>query len=214
MVGGDWEAGLIVARGPHAADGLAERLEDIPLLVQHFLRKYNDAYGKNIAGLTRRAQALMLQHGWPGNVRELENVISSASITAIGTSLTLRICRSNYKGAVRGWSIATTGGRCPSKRFAGSTSSGSSACAKGTACALRKSWDWAHKFVPLLEAGWPRGRCEGVVRHQRTLSIGAHTVGRTRSVMAAGRLREMDFSKPEPESSAQSGNVPGARLQK
>jgi len=63
---------------------LAERLEDIPLLVQFFLKKYNDAYGKNIAGLTRRAQAVMLQHGWPGNVRELENVISSASITAMG----------------------------------------------------------------------------------------------------------------------------------
>jgi DNA-binding NtrC family response regulator len=63
---------------------LAERLEDIPLLVQYFLRKYNDAYGKNIAGLTRRAQAIMLQHAWPGNVRELENVISSACITAMG----------------------------------------------------------------------------------------------------------------------------------
>jgi transcriptional regulator with PAS, ATPase and Fis domain len=63
---------------------LAERLEDIPLLVQYFLKKYNDAYGKNIAGLTRRAQAIMLQHAWPGNVRELENVISSASITAMG----------------------------------------------------------------------------------------------------------------------------------
>jgi DNA-binding NtrC family response regulator len=63
---------------------LSERLEDIPLLVQYFLRKYNDAYGKTIAGLTRRAQALMLQHGWPGNVRELENVISSACIMAMG----------------------------------------------------------------------------------------------------------------------------------
>jgi transcriptional regulator with PAS, ATPase and Fis domain len=52
--------------------------------VQYFLKKYNDAYGKNIAGLTRRAQAVMLQHAWPGNVRELENVISSASITAMG----------------------------------------------------------------------------------------------------------------------------------
>src|SRR5208282_1789654 len=63
---------------------LAERLEDIPLLVQFFLKKYNDAYGKNIAGLTRRAQTVLLQHGWAGNVRELENVISSASITAMG----------------------------------------------------------------------------------------------------------------------------------
>jgi len=63
--------------------GLAERLEDIPLLVQYFLKKYNQAYSKNIHGLTRRAQTVLLQHGWPGNVRELENVISGASITAV-----------------------------------------------------------------------------------------------------------------------------------
>ena len=63
---------------------LSERLEDIPLLVQFFLKKYNDAYGKCISGLTRRAQTLLLQHPWPGNVRELENVISTACITATG----------------------------------------------------------------------------------------------------------------------------------
>ena len=63
---------------------LAERLEDIPLLVQFLLHKYNAAYGKHIAGLTRRAQTVLLQHSWPGNVRELENVISSACITTAG----------------------------------------------------------------------------------------------------------------------------------
>jgi DNA-binding NtrC family response regulator len=63
---------------------LAERLEDIPLLVQFFLKKYNDAYAKNIAGLTRRTQTILLQHPWPGNVCELENVISTACITATG----------------------------------------------------------------------------------------------------------------------------------
>jgi len=68
---------------------LAERLEDIPLLMQFFLKKYNDAYGKKISGLTRRAQTAMLQHPWPGNVRELENVISSASITATGEFIDL-----------------------------------------------------------------------------------------------------------------------------
>jgi DNA-binding NtrC family response regulator len=68
---------------------LAERLEDIPLLVQFFLKKYNDAYGKNIAWLTRRVQAVLLQHAWPGNVRELENVISSAAITAMGDFIDL-----------------------------------------------------------------------------------------------------------------------------
>jgi transcriptional regulator with PAS, ATPase and Fis domain len=61
---------------------LCVRLEDIPLLVQFFLKKYSETYGKRIAGLTRRAQAMLLQHPWPGNVRELENVIASACITA------------------------------------------------------------------------------------------------------------------------------------
>jgi DNA-binding NtrC family response regulator len=68
---------------------LSERLEDVPLLVQFFLRKYSDAYGKKIAGLSRRAQAVLLQHPWPGNVRELENVISSACITATGDFIDL-----------------------------------------------------------------------------------------------------------------------------
>jgi DNA-binding NtrC family response regulator len=57
--------------------------------MQFFLKKYNDAYGKKISGLTRRAQTAILQHPWPGNVRELENVISSASITAIGEFIDL-----------------------------------------------------------------------------------------------------------------------------
>ena len=68
---------------------LTERLEDIPLLVQFFLKKYNTAYGRNIFGLTRRAQTVLLRHAWPGNVRELENVISSACITATGDFIDL-----------------------------------------------------------------------------------------------------------------------------
>jgi DNA-binding NtrC family response regulator len=68
---------------------LTERLEDIPLLVQYLLKKYNAAYGKNIFGLTRRAQTVLLQHSWPGNVRELENVLSSACITTAGDFIDL-----------------------------------------------------------------------------------------------------------------------------
>ncbi len=62
---------------------LSERLDDIPLLIQYFLKKYNEAYSKQIRGLTRRAQAVLLQHAWPGNVRELENVISCACLTSV-----------------------------------------------------------------------------------------------------------------------------------
>ena len=62
---------------------LIERLEDIPLLIQFFLKKYNQAYNKKIQGLTRRTHAVLLQHAWPGNVRELENVFSGACLTAV-----------------------------------------------------------------------------------------------------------------------------------
>src|SRR5579862_80338 len=62
--------------------GLGDRTEDIPILIQHFLKKYSQAYSKPFQGLSRRAQIALLQHDWPGNVRELENVISSAALTA------------------------------------------------------------------------------------------------------------------------------------
>jgi transcriptional regulator with GAF, ATPase, and Fis domain len=68
---------------------LSERLEDIPMLVQFFVKKYHEVYGKSIAGLTLRAQTVLLQHPWPGNVRELENVISSAAITTTGDFIDL-----------------------------------------------------------------------------------------------------------------------------
>src|SRR5262249_42144610 len=68
---------------------LAERRDDIPLLVHFFLKKFNGRYHKNIAGLTRRAQTALMQHSWPGNVRELENTISSASMTASGDFIDL-----------------------------------------------------------------------------------------------------------------------------
>jgi DNA-binding NtrC family response regulator len=68
---------------------LTQRLEDIPLLMQFFLKKYNEAYGKNFAGLTRRAQSVLLQHNWPGNVRELENAIERA--VALGSGPILHV---------------------------------------------------------------------------------------------------------------------------
>ncbi len=62
--------------------GLAERPEDVPILVRHFVKKYSEAYGKPLRGVSRRAQLLLTSHDWPGNVRELENVLSSAAIAA------------------------------------------------------------------------------------------------------------------------------------
>jgi DNA-binding NtrC family response regulator len=63
---------------------LAERKEDLPLLEKHFLQRFSEQFGKNLNGLTRRAQILLARHSWPGNVRELENALGNASMMAMG----------------------------------------------------------------------------------------------------------------------------------
>jgi DNA-binding NtrC family response regulator len=62
---------------------LAERLEDIPLLVRHFLKKYAEICKKSIKGITRRAQIALREYDWPGNVRELEGALSSAAVVTL-----------------------------------------------------------------------------------------------------------------------------------
>jgi len=57
---------------------LRERKEDIPPLVEHFLKKYNQQMKKEIEGLTPAAMQRLMLHDWPGNVRELENTIEYA----------------------------------------------------------------------------------------------------------------------------------------
>ncbi|MCU1256672.1 MAG: response regulator with CheY-like receiver, AAA-type ATPase, and DNA-binding domain [Candidatus Angelobacter sp.] len=59
---------------------LAERMDDLPLLARHFVKKFSHQYKKDIRGLTQRAQILLGRHTWPGNVRELENVIGHGSM--------------------------------------------------------------------------------------------------------------------------------------
>jgi two-component system response regulator PilR (NtrC family) len=63
---------------------LRERKDDIPLLVQHFLRKYGDENRKNGLELTPDALDLLTDYDWPGNVRELENVIERAVVLTSG----------------------------------------------------------------------------------------------------------------------------------
>ncbi len=54
---------------------LRDRREDIPLLINHFLVKYNKDFGRQVQGVTAEALALLTHYHWPGNVRELENMI-------------------------------------------------------------------------------------------------------------------------------------------
>lgn len=61
---------------------LRERLEDLPLLVEHFLKHLRRRSGKRISGLTREAMKMLLDHPWPGNVRELKSVLEYAFVVA------------------------------------------------------------------------------------------------------------------------------------
>ncbi|MBW2020660.1 MAG: sigma 54-interacting transcriptional regulator [Deltaproteobacteria bacterium] len=59
---------------------LSERKEDIPLLVDHFIERFNHLTGKHIVGLSKDAMAVLMLQNWPGNVRELENTIEHAFV--------------------------------------------------------------------------------------------------------------------------------------
>jgi len=61
---------------------LNERREDIPLLVTHFIEKYNKAFKKDIKSISQNALNIMMSYHWPGNVRELENLTERAVIMA------------------------------------------------------------------------------------------------------------------------------------
>ena len=61
---------------------LRERREDIPLLMTHFLSKFNLRHGRRLTGFTQRAVDAMLSYDWPGNIREMENVIERGVILA------------------------------------------------------------------------------------------------------------------------------------
>jgi len=57
---------------------LKQRIEDIPLLISHFINKYNLVLGKHVKSVNNEVLSLFLSHDWPGNVRELEHIIESA----------------------------------------------------------------------------------------------------------------------------------------
>ena len=67
---------------------LRKRMEDIPLLAEHFVEHFNRIQHKNVSGFTAGAYSLLMAHDWPGNVRELENVVERAFV----------LCRSKWIG--------------------------------------------------------------------------------------------------------------------
>jgi len=68
---------------------LRDRADDIPLLVEHFLKKHQKSYGSTVAGVDPQAMDTLMKYVWPGNVRELENLIEM--LLAYGKSPIIRM---------------------------------------------------------------------------------------------------------------------------
>lgn len=64
---------------------LREKKEDIPLLCDHFIQKYNKELGREIEGCTKQAFHHLISYHWPGNIRELESVIYEAMVLSEGS---------------------------------------------------------------------------------------------------------------------------------
>ncbi|OGU77265.1 MAG: Fis family transcriptional regulator [Ignavibacteria bacterium RBG_16_34_14] len=76
--------------------GLQDRIEDVPLLADHFLNKYRTEMNKNIKGIDNQAIRALMAHKWKGEVRELENIIERAVIFSGSDFITLKDLPPNF----------------------------------------------------------------------------------------------------------------------
>ncbi|MGD2062446.1 MAG: sigma-54 dependent transcriptional regulator [Nitrospirota bacterium] len=72
---------------------LRERREDIPLLLHHFIAKYNREFGKDVQSVSPKLMQFFMDYDWPGNIRELENYVERALLMAEGPQLQLAALR-------------------------------------------------------------------------------------------------------------------------
>ncbi len=93
---------------------LRERLEDIPLLAQGFLREFSQENNKPVTNFTVEALELLMQYHWPGNVRELRTAIEHAVVLCRGDKITAR----DLPPAVRTGAAGAAGGGSPMRSLA------------------------------------------------------------------------------------------------
>jgi DNA-binding NtrC family response regulator len=68
---------------------LRERRDDIPVLIEHFIKRFAQQNRKKLAGMSREARDLLLRYDYPGNVRELENIMERAVVISRGPVLAI-----------------------------------------------------------------------------------------------------------------------------
>ncbi|QII99141.1 AAA domain-containing protein [Stutzerimonas balearica] len=160
---------------------LRERIEDIPLLAEHFLRKHHEEYGKKTLGLSDRALEACMHYQWPGNIRELENVLERGVIlTDHNESISIEAM---FPG------LAITHGDGDHLSIDGGLVQQSPACGPG----------WLAQIIDQgisleeVEASLMR---EAMNRSGQNISGAARLLGLTRPALAY-RLKKIDFACPE-----------------
>ena len=86
---------------------LRRRKEDIPLLTDQLIRRFNLIQNKRIEGISPEAMPLLMAHDWPGNVRELENVIERAFISCVKGQIGIEHIQSEFMPAQEKTSCVT-----------------------------------------------------------------------------------------------------------
>ena len=79
---------------------LRGRIDDIPLLVKHFIDLFNENLKKNVKHVSPKAMRQLMQHSWPGNVRELENVLERAFVTTDDDTIETVIFAQSFQNSV------------------------------------------------------------------------------------------------------------------
>lgn len=69
---------------------LRKRKEDIPLLIERFIRRFNQKQGRSVSGVSPEALAILMAHDYPGNIRELENIVEHAFVVCANESIGVR----------------------------------------------------------------------------------------------------------------------------
>ncbi len=85
---------------------LRERLEDLPLLAEHFCHAFNERFKKNVEGVSSEVLSRFMDYHWPGNVRELEHVIERAFVLCRGGAITLEDLPAEIRNYERAWKAA------------------------------------------------------------------------------------------------------------
>ena len=130
--------------------GLRKRPEDIPLLADHFLARYNAETGRRIRGFTPKAMDEMLRYRWPGNVREMKNVIERAVV----------LTRGEYIGADD--LILST------LKTAGDTETGLGDSSSSFEAISLAEVERAHILRTLNSTGWNKSKSAGILGIERS----------------------------------------------